>query len=141
MAGSTKTCSRASAASFESVTTSRASVPPANGPPGPRYERGPMRTSLLSPAETSFASAPTRSQRRAISLMNVMLTPRNELSACFTISADSVRMKKICGVNGASTVSITCFFASLRRPTTNRSAFSKASRARPRRRFSGTQAK
>ena len=127
--------------SLESVTTSRASVPPANGPPGPRYARGPMRGSLLRPAATSFASAPACSQRRAISLMKVMLTARNELSACFTISADSVRMNCTCAAKGLNNCSSSARFASVRMPTTARSAFSKASMALPSRKFSGEQAK
>ena len=73
--------------------------------------------------------------------MNVMDSARNELSACLTISADSVRMNRICDVNGANSFSSNGFFASLRMPTTTRSAFSNASIALPSRRFSGEYAK
>ena len=51
-----------------------------------------MRASLFNPVATSFASAPTCSHNRATSLMKVMDSARNEFNACFTISADSVRM-------------------------------------------------
>ena len=42
--------------------------------------------------------------------MNVMDSARKEFSACFTISADSVRMKRICDVNGANNFSSNGFF-------------------------------
>jgi len=100
-----------------------------------------MRGSLFRPAETSFASAPTCSHKRAISLMKVMDNARNEFKACLTISADSVRMNKICDVNGANNFSSKGFWESSRMPTMTRSAFSNESIALPSRKFSGEEAK
>ena len=52
---------------------------------------GRSAASLFSPRSTSLASAPTCSQSRAISLMNVTDVARKALSACLVISADSTR--------------------------------------------------
>ncbi len=48
-----------------------------------------MRLSVPMPRRTLSTSAPTRSQRFAISFMNVILVARSALAAYFVISADS----------------------------------------------------
>ncbi len=70
-----------------SCVTSRASVPPENPSPGDISARLPIRSSRRRALPTATASAPSRSQRPAISLMNAIDVARNALIACFTISA------------------------------------------------------
>ena len=75
------------------------------------------------------------------SLRGPMDKARKELRACLTISADSVFIQITWGVKGLNKWSSKGFGVSLRIPTITRSAFSKASKARPSRRFSGEETK
>ena len=121
-------------------TTSRASVPPANAAPGPRYALGPIRLSVFKPRSTSRASAPACSQSVASSLMNVTDVARNALIACLVISADSTDMNSRRSVIGANSVAILARSDSCCVPTITRSGCVNTSIALPSRRFSGEQA-
>ena len=71
--------------------------------PGPGCKnRLPMRASSPIPRATSSTSAPARSHKSAISLMNVTFIARNALAAYFVNSAVSIPVNKI----GASVAAI-----------------------------------
>ena len=79
--GTPKSC-----AVLSSATASFGKHEPPN--PGPALrKRAPMRSSRPIPRATSSTSAPTSSQRSAISLMNVILVARNALAAYLMSSA------------------------------------------------------
>ena len=69
-----------------------------------------MRSSLPMPLRTMSTSAPTRSQRFAISFMNEMRVASIAFAAYFVISADGMSMKMIgfpVRTNGAYSSAIT----------------------------------
>ena len=86
-----------------------------------------MRSSLLSPRSTSFASAPTCSQIAAISFMKTIDVARNALIACLVISAASIPIQTMLVVNGASNVDTLLRSSSVSSPTTTRSGLVKTS--------------
>ena len=76
----------------------------------------------------------------ATSLMKATDVARNALSACLVISADSTPIHSIGLSNRSSTVSSRTRSSSEPTPATNRSGERNVCKARPSRRFSGTQA-
>ena len=83
---------------------------------------------------TLSTSAPTNSQKLAISFMNVILVAKNELAAYFVNSADFSSINKIgfpCRTNGLYNCSIIFCAFSDELPITTLSGFIKSSTAKP----------
>ena len=102
-----------------------------------------MRVSLPMPARTILTSAPTSSQRLAMSFINEIRVASMELAAYFVISAEGMSMKmtrKLLMRNGLYR-RVSSFLAfSLSTPTTTRSGLIKSLMALPSFRNSGFEA-
>ena len=94
----------------------------------------PRRRSVPMPWRTADTSAPTLSQRFAISLMNEIFTASSELAAYFVISALALSITRMGApprTNGAYRSFITSAARWLAAPITTRSGFRKSSIAAP----------
>ena len=105
-------------------------------------KRFPIRSSEPIPILTLSTSAPTNSQKFAISFMNVIFVARNEFAAYLVNSADFSSIKIIgfpWRTNGLYNWSIVFFARSEEVPITTRSGFIKSSTAKPSRKNSGLE--
>ena len=109
--------------------------------PGKR-KRLPIRLSEPIPRRTISTSAPTCSQKLAISFMKEILVAKNAFAAYFVNSALLSSMKRIglpWRVKGLYSSSMISRALLLVVPTTTRSGFKKSSTAKPSRRNSGLE--